>query len=118
MNVVAFLPGSSPRGMVAAWPHVAGRTRGSLWELAAGTPAMAPGSGWIYGILVTLPDPRALAVLDRTFGVLEGSAARKKVDVRVGLRSERAWAWWTENPRARGGRVLADGHWRPVRRRG
>jgi gamma-glutamylcyclotransferase (GGCT)/AIG2-like uncharacterized protein YtfP len=40
------------------------QTRGRLYDLPAGYPAMTLGDGWVQGVLLTIPEPSLLAKLD------------------------------------------------------
>jgi gamma-glutamylcyclotransferase (GGCT)/AIG2-like uncharacterized protein YtfP len=71
----------------------------------------------VHGELVAVPSDRLLGLLDSYEGVDEGLYRRVEIDVTVGLRSQRAWAYVMDDPRARGGRLLRDGRWPGVRRR-
>ncbi|MCB9689170.1 MAG: gamma-glutamylcyclotransferase [Alphaproteobacteria bacterium] len=92
---------------------------GQLWAMPSGRSALVlePGRK-VEGELVDPVPDRVLGMLDLMEGVGEGQTRRELVDVVVGLRRERAWTWVTEAARARVGRRVPDGRWRPVRRRG
>ncbi len=47
-------------------------TRGQLFSLPAGYPAMTLGNGWVRGFVLTLSDPKVLRVLDEYEGYQEG----------------------------------------------
>ena len=92
--------------------------RGTLYDLPAGYPALVlAGDGRVHGELVDAPDVRLLGVLDTYEGVSDGHFDRIAVDAKVGLRTERAWAYILDPARARNGRLVRSGRWQPVRRR-
>ncbi len=106
-------------GFLTGIPRVEAKTRGELFDLPSGYPALRPiGTEWVYGELTQRPiDLRLLGILDVYEGVPEGLFRRVVVDAHVGLRSFAAWAFVMDDPAARGGRPLPNGRWRPVRRR-
>ncbi len=103
--------------LLAHLSRVAATARGTLWDLPQGYPALGPGERVVHGELVEPPDPRLLALLDAYEGVDEGLYRRVHVDVTVGLRTVRAWAYTMDDPRLQGGRLVADGRWKRARRR-
>ncbi|MBX2800042.1 MAG: gamma-glutamylcyclotransferase [Myxococcales bacterium] len=112
-----LMHGGSQAGLLGRALRTPATTVGSLWHLPAGYPALSDGDDVVHGELVVLPDARMLDVLDAYEGIDEGLYVRVKVDVRVGLRSERAWAYRMANPRLRGGRRTRDGRYKPLRSR-
>ena len=93
-------------------------TRGTLWALPAGYPALVPGDeGRVEGELVDAPDERVLTLLDAYEGVDEGLFERVPVGVFVGLRSFEAWAYTLDAARAKAGRRIPSGRWFAIRRR-
>lgn len=110
-----LLTGEDQAGLLGQASRIPATTRGTLWGLPAGYPALAGGHGVVHGELVTLADRRLLEILDRYEGVDEGLYRRVRIDVLVGLRTQIAWAYRMENPRARGGRLLRSGRWRSLR---
>lgn len=109
--------GGGQEAMLGDVSRVAATTRGTLWDLPAGYPALGPGAAEVHGELVELPHPSALSVLDRFEGVDEGLYERVMIDVVSKGQTERAWAYVMERPRARGGRRIPGGRWRANRRR-
>ena len=103
--------------LLAGLRRVNATTRGTLWDLPAGYPALGPGEGLVHGELVDPPDDRLLRALDGYEGVQEGLYRREAVDVTVGLRAVRAWAYVMDDPSRHGGRRLPHGRWKRVRRR-
>lgn len=96
----------------------AATVRGTLYDLPAGYPALVlTGAGRVHGELVDPPDARLLGVLDVYEGVSEGLYDRIAVDVKVGLRTMRAWTYALDGHRARSGRLIPDGRWRAPRHR-
>lgn len=112
-----LMRGAAQAGLLGRSKRSPATTRGSLWDLPAGYPALSAGTDLVHGELVELDDARVLHVLDTYEGVPEGLYTRTEVDVLVGLRSERAWTYMMSDPRARGGRRLPDGRWTPIRSR-
>jgi gamma-glutamylcyclotransferase (GGCT)/AIG2-like uncharacterized protein YtfP len=91
---------------------------GQLWVLPGGGPVLLAASGErVDGELVEGVDPRLLGLLDHLEGTPEGLVRRELVEVRVGLRAERAWTWLTDAARARTGRRWGGGRWRATTRR-
>lgn len=108
--------GGAQAALLGPGRRVPARVRGALYELPAGYPALVlAGDALVHGELVEVEDPRRLALADRYEGVDEGLYQRVRVDVWVGLRAEPAWAWVMAPERAREGRLLPSGRWRPVR---
>jgi len=113
-----LMEGQSQEGLLSGLERTAATTRGSLWDLPAGYPALASGHDVVHGELVAGVEPRRLVLLDAYEGVDEGLYKRVEIEVQVGLRAEAAWAWLMDDPRSRGGRRLRSGRWHPTRRRG
>jgi gamma-glutamylcyclotransferase (GGCT)/AIG2-like uncharacterized protein YtfP len=110
--------GGERAGLLGGLGRRAASVRGTLYDLPAGYPALVlAGTGRVHGELVEPPDAALLGVLDAYEGVAEGLYDRVVVDVRVGLRTERAWAWVLDEARARNGRIVRGGRWRAPRRR-
>jgi gamma-glutamylcyclotransferase (GGCT)/AIG2-like uncharacterized protein YtfP len=110
--------GEDQAALLGALPRRRAWTRGSLWALPAGYPALVPGGdGRVEGELVDPPDERLLGLLDGYEGVDEGLFERVVVPVVVGLRSFEAWAYTLDEARAKAGRRIASGRWRALRRR-
>ena len=93
-------------------------TRGSLFRLPAGYPALSlSGEQQVFGELVDPVEQRVLALLDQCEGVAEGLFDRRLINVTVGLRTMAAWAYVMDKPNLRGGRPIPTGRWRPMGRR-
>jgi gamma-glutamylcyclotransferase (GGCT)/AIG2-like uncharacterized protein YtfP len=110
--------GGSEGALLAHLPRVAARTRGQLWSLPAGYPALVlspSSSSFVHGELVSPPGDRVLALLDLYEGVADGLYTRVVIDVLVGLRAEAAFAYVMEAARARTGVPLPGGRWRGAR---
>ncbi len=111
--------GQTMSGLLARRPRSPARVRGALWDLPAGYPALVPDpdAGWVHGELIGALEPAVLGLIDHYEGVHEGLYRRVLVDVHLGLRTERAWAYVMEHPERLGGRRVSSGRWRPVRAR-
>ena len=91
---------------------------GMLYDLPAGYPALDPTQeGRVHGELVEAPPAEMWGVLDLYEGVGQGLYRRVKVDVRLGMRRILAWSYVMDRPWERGGRVIANGRWKRMRRR-
>jgi len=117
--VYGTLQRGQPQGaLLAPCRRVPASTRGVLWGLPAGYPALVPeGSEPVHGELVEPVDERLLGLLDHYEGVAEGLYRRVEIEVDVGLRRHVAWAYVMDHPEDRGGRRIPDGRWRGVVRR-
>ena len=93
-------------------------TRGALFHLVAGYPALDPtGVGTVFGEWVDPVSDAQLSVLDLYEGVPEGLFQRVLVEVHAeGLMFE-AWAWVMRDAAGRGGVPVPSGRWRSVSRR-
>ena len=92
-------------------------TRGTLWGLPAGYPALSAGAETVHGELVLLAHPQILGVLDRYEGVDQGLYRRVEIEVTARSRPHTAWAYVMDHPRSRGGRRIWSGRWTATRRR-
>lgn len=91
--------------------------KGELYLLPAGYPALVlRGNLPVHGELVEIRDLRLLSLLDTYEGVYEGLYTRVECDVRVGLKTERAWVYTLDLARARAGKRLSDGRFRALAR--
>ena len=119
--------------MTVGWNHQAfcadalsvepATTRGTLYVLPAGFPAMVlDGDGTVHGEAMTFPDLAAkLAELDRLEGYRPGQPERslyvrrvvKVCLVRSGL-TVQAWCYVWRGDLPRGARALASGRWQPA----
>jgi gamma-glutamylcyclotransferase (GGCT)/AIG2-like uncharacterized protein YtfP len=105
----AALLGDSPRRPAT--------TRGALYDLPAGYPALTGGDDLVYGEIVGPLDDRRLALVDRYEGVDEGLYRREVWDVAVDATQVRAWVYVMDDPLAHGGVRVPSGRWTPRRRR-
>ena len=114
-----LMPRHAQGGLLAsATSRIEATTRGTLYHLPAGYPALQlEGDGRVHGVLVELPSPQILRLLDRYEGVEEGLYTRVEIPVTAALRTTRAWAWVMDDPTLHGGRVLPSGRWTTGRRR-
>ncbi len=112
--VYGTLTSSGPQGaLLSHLARVPARTRGELWSLPAGYPALvlSSASSFVYGELVAPPGDRILDLLDLYEGVADGLYRRQVIDVVVSLKGEPAWAYVMDPARARTGVRLPDGRW-------
>lgn len=90
-------------------------TRGALYQMPAGYPALDPrGDGTVYGEWTDPIEPARLALLDLYEGVPEGLYERVTIEVTTASSRFTAWSWIMFDPARRGGRRLPSGRWRPV----
>lgn len=111
---------ASHGGLLAqACDRIAATTRGSLYHLPAGYPALClVDRGFVHGELVTLPDAKIFVLLDQYEGVAEGLYTRQRVPVQAGLKNYRAWTYVMEDPQKdHNGRFLTSGRWNQRLRR-
>lgn len=113
-----LMEGQAQEGLLAGLARTSASTRGALWDLPAGYPALSPGSDVVHGELVAGLEDRMLALLDRYEGVDEGLFERVEIEVKVGLRASAAWVYVMNDPRRRGARRVVSGRWVQTRRRG
>lgn len=110
-------------GYLARVPRAPAWVDGRLYDLPAGYPALVVDVGAgeerlrVWGELAGPVDEPVLALLDLCEGVGQGLFERRTIEVHCGPRAQRAWAYVMDPARARAGRLLAHGRWRPVRRR-
>jgi gamma-glutamylcyclotransferase (GGCT)/AIG2-like uncharacterized protein YtfP len=91
-------------------------TRGALYHLPAGYPALCPiGDGRVHGHWLDPVPPALLSLLDHYDGVHEGLYRRAEVQVEAPGATFVAWAWVMDQPQARGGVLVRSGRWRPFR---
>lgn len=112
-----LMTGGGREAMLRGLRREAATVRGTLYDLPAGYPAITTGDGTVTGEVVYDVDDARLAVLDRFEGVAEGLYRREHVVVQAGTVSLAAFVYVMDDPVARGGRLVASGKWRPVRRR-
>lgn len=106
------------RESLLSGPRRAATTRGALWDLPAGYPALQLGAeGIVHGERVDGVSDAQLQVLDLYEGVAEGLFRRVPVMVAADDGEAYAWAWVMDEPRSRGGRRVPTGRWRRLRER-
>lgn len=93
------------------------RTQGLLYALPQGYPALASGNRTVFGELIEGVSNPMLSILDAYEGVSDGLYERRRIRVRVDTEDIDAWAYCMDNPRERGGRLLAHGRFEPIRKR-
>lgn len=104
--------------MLGRVERAAAKTRGKLWRLPQGYPALElGGDDWVYGELVQPVSDSLLALVDKYEGVDEGLYQRLDVDVVVGLRVVSAWTYAMVTPKTRGGILIPSGRYTSVTRR-
>lgn len=96
------------------------RTRGKLFRLPAGYPALVPGGGdgWAMGELVSLPSMSKFMVLDLVEGVDRGLYSRRKIHVEWQGQNLNAWAYvmTLKQVEESNGTFIPSGNWRKVPR--
>jgi len=116
-------PGESNYACCAPWVAAIAPawTRGELYALPLGYPALVPGDRWVAGVLLELTNSEVLAQLD---ALEEYDPARSPAEneyerrwtpivAASGASLGAAWAYWMERERAiaAGGRWLPAGYW-------
>jgi gamma-glutamylcyclotransferase (GGCT)/AIG2-like uncharacterized protein YtfP len=111
-----LLTGCGAHDLLRYQPQHPGRTRGTLYRMPAGYPALDPsGTHIVQGCwLDPVPAP-LLRLLDQFEGVDQGLYRRAVVRVDAPSASFDAWAWVMDAPSKRGGIVLPKGRWRRVK---
>jgi gamma-glutamylcyclotransferase (GGCT)/AIG2-like uncharacterized protein YtfP len=95
-------------------PRRPGTTRGELWSLPAGYPALVlRGDGVVHGEWVDPVPDTLLGLLDVYEGTESGLYRRVTVQVTTAHARFPAWAWVMDHPETRGGRRLPGGRWAP-----
>lgn len=96
------------------------RTRGALYRLPAGYPALVPGEGdgWARGELVSLSSMSKFLVLDMIEGVDRGLYSRRKIQVEWQGQNLNAWAYvmTLKQVEKLKGQHIPSGNWRKVPR--
>ena len=96
------------------------RTRGTLFRLPAGYPALVPdeGDGWALGELVSLPSMSKFIVLDMVEGVDRGLYSRRKIQVDWQGQNLNAWAYvmTLKQVEESAGTRIPSGNWKKVPR--
>ena len=96
------------------------RTRGALYRLPAGYPALVPENGdrWSLGELVSLPSMGKFSVLDLVEGVNRGLYSREKIPVEWEGQILYAWAYVMSPKQVSelDGLLIPSGDWRKVPR--
>lgn len=113
-----LMSGGSAEAMVGRRRRGPAWTRGRLFHLPAGYPALDPtGSGRVFGEWVDPVPAARLVLLDQYEGVDEELFERVVVDVSTDAATFPAWAWVMRDPASRGGVLVPSGRWRSVVRR-
>jgi len=117
-----LMRGQSQDGLLSAFSCLPAHTRGHLYLVPAGYPALVPDPAGqrIMGELFRVERPGVLRVLDLYEGVAEKLYRRVQVDVEVGSDTQRAFAYvmTADQVRRRKLRRLDGTDWRKVRRQG
>ena len=125
MNIPLFVYGSlmegeELHGYLSGLTSRPARTRGSLFRLPAGYPALVqqPGNQWAKGELFTLQSMARFSVLDLLEGVNRGLYERKKIPVEWQGQTLQAWAYVMNAKQVAdfGGKIIPSGDWRNVPR--
>lgn len=99
-------------GLVQHLTRVNAKTRGTLYHLPAGYPALQlQGDRWVYGDLLGTPGEKLLRILDVYEGTHENLYQRVKVEVLVGLMRHQAWTYVMARPDRRKGVIIPSGRW-------
>jgi len=90
-----LMSGDQSGGLLHGLPVEPARTKGRLYRMPAGYPAMVldKDGPWVQGELVTLDNPGRLLLLDTFEGVPQGLYSRKVIRVAFGGRSAACWAY-------------------------
>ena len=114
------MEGEPLHGYLAGLTARPARTRGALYRLPAGYPALVPdaGDGWSLGELVSLPSMSKFSVLDLVEGVNRGLYAREKIPVEWEGQILHAWAYVMSPDQISelDGLLIPSGDWRKVPR--
>ncbi len=116
----SLMRGEELEGYLADSKAQAARTRGQLFRLPAGYPALVPepDGEWVKGELVSLKNMARLQVLDLVEGVDRGLYKRLQIEVETESQKLRAWAYVmsAKQVRALHGRAISSGDWKTVSR--
>jgi len=105
--------GEAQHGLVAHLTATDAKTRGTLYHLSAGYPALQlKGESWVHGQILTAPDPRLLQILDVYEGVHEGLFQRVTTEALIGLVRHEVWVYAMKNPLRHKGKIIPGGRWR------
>ncbi len=113
-----LMTGGAAEGMIGRRRRGPAWTRGRLFHLPAGYPALQQGgSGKVFGEWVDPVPAARLVLLDQYEGVDEELFSRVMIEVSTDTATFPAWAWVMQDPRLRGGVLVPSGRWRSVVRR-
>jgi len=116
-----LLRGEERDGMVLSLPVTPAITRGRLYMVPAGYPALQfdPQGPEIHGEVLTLDTPGILTLLDLVEGVADGLYSRHKIPVQTEEGTLQAWAYLMDKHQIRRarGKKLDIQDWRILRRR-
>jgi gamma-glutamylcyclotransferase (GGCT)/AIG2-like uncharacterized protein YtfP len=113
-----LMQGQALEGYLSALDPRPARTRGRLFRLPAGYPALVPDASndWVQGELFSLPSLARLTVLDMVEGVDNGLFSRRKISVDLQGQNHHVWAYvmTPTKVKAIGGKPIPSGDWRQV----
>lgn len=116
----SLMEGEPLHGYLAGLDSRKAKTRGALYRLPAGYPALVPeeGQGWATGELISLPSMRKFIVLDMVEGVDRGLYSRRKIQVEWQGQTIHAWAYvmTLKQVEESQGTHIPSGDWRKVPR--
>lgn len=104
--------GQSMSEILKSHSRISAHTLGTLFRMPAGYPALSlVGDQRIYGQLIEHIEPAQFSVLDFYEGVHTQLYSRVIIDVQVGLKPHRAWAYVMDRPKLKGGVRILSGKW-------
>jgi gamma-glutamylcyclotransferase (GGCT)/AIG2-like uncharacterized protein YtfP len=107
-----LMRGGAQAGLVGPARRGPATTRGRLWRMPEGYPALSDGDHLVHGEWVEPVSSDVLARLDAYEGVDEGLYARRVIRVQAEDGTFDAWAWVMADPPRRGGVAIPSGRWR------
>ena len=116
----SLMRGEELNGYLAGLPCQAARTRGQLFRMPAGYPALHffPEGDWVKGELLSLQNMARFTVLDLIEGVDRGLYKRVQIPIETETQKLMAWAYTMDvlTIQRRQGVLIPNGDWRSVPR--
>ena len=116
----SLMSGEELNGYLAGLPCQPARTRGQLFRMPAGYPALhcCNEGGWVKGELLSLQNMARFTVLDLIEGVDRGLYKRVQIPIETETQKLMAWAYTMDALaiRKRQGVLIPTGDWRTVPR--